>query len=226
MMLPMGDQKSDKTGPGTAQIIGATSVGMTATAVLSWLAWLLLDRPMDELAGWIEAGATVAAVGAAIIAGFYAARAYGLEHQREQRLEDANRSAQASQVVVWPTGPTYSFQDSENFLSTVSATLRNASDLPVTDVTVKFYLLLDDGSAQDGQYVASFTMPFVAPDRTEQIRLDLSSYSLGRTFVRHTTGVRLATELSFRDVSSTAWRRDIRGLLEIGEPAAVSRQAD
>jgi hypothetical protein len=215
MMLPMGESKRDETGPGTMFIAVSTVAGLMVTIVLSWVAWRALDRPIEELPGWIEAGATVAAVGAAIIAGFYAARAYGLEHQREQRWEDAERSAQASKVVAWPLGPSTVIQDSYVFISGLGAVVRNSSDLPVSDVTLTFYMVLDDGSAHDGVKICDWTMAFLPPETTQPVNVSLDQEARRRTALPRNATPRILLEMTFRDVATTAWRRDVRGKLEM-----------
>lgn len=132
-------------GWGPRKILLSALAGIAVTIGVSWLPWWLLDRPLEELPGWFESGATLVGVGAAIVAGFYAARAFLIEQRRERRWDDAQLSAQASLVAAWwGEGPELKRPEP----GTVHAAawglmgtpegiwLRNASEVPVTDVDV------------------------------------------------------------------------------------------
>lgn len=131
---------------GPRNILVTAAAGVALTIVISWLTWRRADRPASEFPAWLEAFATVFGVGAAIVAGFYAARAFALEFQRDSRWEESNRSAQASRVAAWPLKPIFEFTtqiDSDGFqVQTPVAVqgylvrLRNASDLPIAGVRI------------------------------------------------------------------------------------------
>lgn len=52
-------------------------------------------------AAWIDPGATVVAVGAAIYAGAYAKKTFGKEVERDDERDEARRRAQADKVAAW-----------------------------------------------------------------------------------------------------------------------------
>lgn len=205
--------RADHTGPGTRTIMITTLAVVIATLALSVLVWRLLDRPIGELPGWIEAGATVAAVGAAIVAGFYAARAYGLEHQRERRYEDTQLSAQASLIAAWPGGSGFAGQDGRTFFRQVQATLRNASDLPVTDVSVNFHMILGNDHPDDGRLIATYRAEHLPPDTLLPIILDLRSSQDTRVWVPTGKQPRVVVDVTFRDTATIEWHRTMKGEL-------------
>lgn len=174
----MGDQhgRTDTTGPGTLAIMIATLAGVVATVAISAFAWHFFDRPVAELPGWIEAGATAAAVGAAIVAGFYAARAYGLEHQRERRWEDTQRSAQASRVAAWPDHIVYRtepFRGDDGYISPKNVAIkgvvvhvRNASDLPIERVVVSILVVIPTSLFKTDDYASAVASHVRVPPET------------------------------------------------------------
>lgn len=96
----------------------------------------------DTLPGWIEALSTFAAFIAAVIAVAFAAGAFRLEVRRENRWHHDARRAQASLVAGWieeRTEVTESGRGSYRMgaeQQVMGLALRNASELPVTDVWV------------------------------------------------------------------------------------------
>lgn len=141
--MPEGD---DTTGPGTAEILLAALSVTLLTVGLSSTAWWIADQPAADWPAWIEAGATVAAVGAAIVAGLYAARAYGIEHRRDRRHDDEARVAQAQLVAGWwGEGPAPAGEPPEQLRRRAwglvnkppeGIFLRNASQVPVVEVDI------------------------------------------------------------------------------------------
>ena len=217
MMPAMGKTGTDTTGPGTLLIIGGALLGIAATSGLSVLAWWLLDRPVSEMAGWVEAGATVAAVGAAIVAGFYAARAYGLEHQREVRWETDVRAAQASRVAAWPIQLLFehaSRLDSDGFevevpvrIKNAVVNLRNASDMPITQtrIVVTAVVIHPDGSVEVLN-VVDVEHGSVEPETTEELIIPVSdpeSLAVLMTDVDR----ELQIYLQFTDIVGRSWAR-------------------
>ncbi|HEY4267282.1 MAG TPA: hypothetical protein VGM94_03725, partial [Galbitalea sp.] len=111
---------------------------------------LFLGADAGSIPDWVAAIATVAAFGAAIVAARYAAGAFNLERDREGELLRAKRTAQASLVAAWPdrfipnwqqqqSGPDIAYEG----ISGAVAMLRNASDVPVTNVHVDFTVVLN-----------------------------------------------------------------------------------
>lgn len=150
MITHVTNEPGRKTGPDAIAIgLAAISV-MLLTVGISTAAWRVSDRPAGEWPSWVSAGATVAAVGAAIVAGFYAARAFGLEFQRDRRWEEAQEKAQASLVAGWwgrgPEPKPAQPGTPQALLANVAVwsgagaprgiLLRNASEVPVTEVDI------------------------------------------------------------------------------------------
>lgn len=145
----MTDQpiREDPQGPDTVAILLTGLSVMLLTICVASTAWWIAGRPDSEWPAWVEAGATVAAVGAAIVAGFYAARAFRLEFTRERRWEEARVTAQASLVAAWwgvdpdpaePRPGTVGAKLAAVYGAPISRgiLLRNASEVPVTEVDV------------------------------------------------------------------------------------------
>lgn len=56
---------------------------------------------LDYFLPWLTAVSTFVGVGAAIVAGIYAARAFNRERARDEQREQEQRQAQASLVAAW-----------------------------------------------------------------------------------------------------------------------------
>jgi hypothetical protein len=105
----------------------------------------------DSFAAWLEAVSTLAAVLAAMYAGFYAANAWKLEVQREDRWVAQQRREQASRIAAWPGEPRAHFAGEQDELigesvsdgfEGLSVWLRNASDVPVTRISIDATLVV------------------------------------------------------------------------------------
>lgn len=126
-------------------LLGAAA-GVIATFGLALWTWRDSGEAASEFPQWLGAWATLFGVGAAIVAGFYAARAFRLESDRESRWEQTTRSAQASRVAAWPhelvhetkteTDPEGMSHDVKIGVRGVVVRVRNASDLPIAQVRV------------------------------------------------------------------------------------------
>lgn len=125
----------------------ALSVGATAVVVgIAVLGWRWADTDATELAQWLMAATSVVTLVAAVAAAVYAAGAFRLEGDREDRWNDAQRRAQAGLVAAWADEGVQSIvlKGQSNELTgevqgqvtgrQVLAQLRNASEIPVTDV--------------------------------------------------------------------------------------------
>lgn len=125
-------------------VIAATS-GIVAVAFLT--GWALGADP-GSYADWLAAFSTLAAFAAAGIAVYFAHQAYRLEERRDEARLQSEVSRQAELFAAWPGNHEHevtlrSFQGQERNWGTQvipSVYFRNASDLPVTDVsaTVSF----------------------------------------------------------------------------------------
>lgn len=212
----MPSMTDDTTGPGTATILLSAASVVLVTIGASSTAWWLADQPTSDWPAWIEAGATVAAVGAAIVAGFYAARAFGLERQRESRWEDGQRSAQASLVAAWPDGDPWVHEAGREFrIYGGAALMRNASPLPVSNLRIEFWLV-NMHDELPPTHLATTHLSYLPP-REEPVRIEVT---LGRPpkngiVVGEETSfsLQLALEVTFRDAAGVTWRRDLTGRL-------------
>ncbi|WP_158647828.1 hypothetical protein [Nocardioides houyundeii] len=199
---------------------------MALTSALSWGSWRVAGRPLSELPSWLEAWATLIGVGAAIVAGFYAARAFGLESQREHRWEEAQRASQAALIAAWPAGlslgtrssieDVYTEEDPEAIVG-ARALLRNASALPATEVEVDFWLVLMDETSvgRDRRLLGSERLAYLPPTQENlPVSLDLTAKPHGRTpsEVEHSE---LRVEVRFRDAAGQVWSRDAIGQLVV-----------
>lgn len=199
-------------GTSTTIVLAALSVVLLTTS-LSTTAWWIAGRPVSEWPAWMEAGATLAAVGAAIVAGFYAARAFRLEFQRERRWEETQRSAQASLVAAWPGGSGMSTENHQAYYNSLSATIRNASELPVTDVQLNFYMITDSRQEDDGALIAGYKTDYIPPSTAVPINITPLKPSEGGVVIAHEKRPKVMVELTFRDTSSVEWIRTVRNEL-------------
>jgi hypothetical protein len=198
----------------------------------------LAGAPSGSIPDWIEAIATVAAFAAAVFAARYAAGAFVLERERESQRLDAERRAQASLVAAWPAR-FIQYMDEQQAdlpkgLDTIAGAevlLRNASDLPVTNVHVDFWAVhayADEHGPADIRRLGGQTLA-VLPPATEPHRV-LWSTEGRQHFLPGVPTVgdprdfwpsepphdpaRLILDLTFRDSSGVLWRRDRVGRLQ------------
>lgn len=213
MMRPMTKTRADSTGPGTLEILlNATSV-VCLTIGLSTLGWWLMDRPTSEYPAWIEAGATLAAVGAAIVAGFYAARAFGLEQERDRSREEAHLADQAGQVAAWwgdgpipEPRPGLVHAHPWGILGPPSGVLlRNASAVPVT--AVKITVLRPDTQ----EVIERFELGVLGPTAEPIFRG--KPRDLWEAYRSIPDDVGPVVRIRFRDAAGIYWIRDEFGAL-------------
>lgn len=189
--------------------------GVVFTVGASIGAWWLLDRPRSELPSWIEAGATVVGVGAAIVAGFYAARAFLLEFERESRWEVSTRSAQASRVAAWPLELTFQHgvtDDSDGFEVPVAVDgaivrVRNASDLPIARarLVVGAMVVRGDGFSEELD-IGVVEYGHIDPESTIDVRVPaIEPESLGVLMTDSFRETRVF--LQFTDAVGRSWSR-------------------
>jgi hypothetical protein len=213
-------------GWGPRKILLSALAGVALTTVLSWGSWRLTGRPPSELPSWLEAWATLIGVGAAIVAGFYAARAFGLESQREQRWEGNQRASQAALIAAWPAGlslgtrpsidDVFTKEDPEEIVG-AHALLRNASPLPATEVEVDFWLVPMDGTSvgRDRRLLGSERLAYLPPTQ-DNLRVDLNlTAKPHRRTPSEIEQSELRVEVHFRDAAGQVWSRDAIGQLVV-----------
>src|SRR4051812_24844204 len=84
----------------------------------------------SDLPAWIEALSTLAAFLAASLAVYFAYQAFQLQSAQQQQLERYKRAGQAARVAAW-----FASDDEQH-----NVVVRNASDLPVTQVRVSVFV--------------------------------------------------------------------------------------
>lgn len=135
----------------TAVVVAA----MLAAFGLALLAVWLTDGNKADLAGWVEAIATLAALGGAVLAALLLAQAVRIELNREEQRLQHDRSSQAALVAAWPgriSENTGELDEVTGFvrrvgIDNVQVHLRNASAIPVTDVTIAVKVRIRHGDA-------------------------------------------------------------------------------
>jgi len=161
---------------------------------------------------------TLLLVAAAVVAGVFSFRLLRTERDRDDRAEIATRAAQASLIASWadceigheygkkPGAPT------THYLA-VFAVLRNASQLPVYDVSIDWKLFAV-GKAEPtlGRWWQNVVPPDATPSQCDpevEIRLPLLDPEDWRSQLD-----RVQTILEFRDAHGHWWRRGSDGRLE------------
>ena len=158
-----------------------------------------LPPDWGDIPTWIAA---VAAIGAGVIA--YRVYAESVEERR---------SAQASKIAAWYGYKTESVIDTSRVQPIHvekpiwGAFLRNASDLPVYDVTVDFYSPDSDDSAHT---IHKRTLPpSDAPIHVKIDNIALRLYSDDPKMDRYHR-----VEIEFTDTQGIRWHRDVKGRLK------------
>jgi hypothetical protein len=77
------------------------AVALAVVSTFGIVGWHWSDGTRGDLATWLGASATLAAVVAAAIAAVFAAEAFGLERRRDIEREREAFAAQAQQIAVW-----------------------------------------------------------------------------------------------------------------------------
>lgn len=176
---------------------------------------------------WLAALATLAAFGAAVIAGWYAHRALLVEQARDGRREEDDRERarrdlrqQAEKVAAW-SGP-LSTSKSNGVVDRVNLDLaiRNASDLPITEVLIQLTARLapSTGNPRDASLMTLDSLrrhlvpPAVAAQELTAPRAlrDLVGDVLNQNPTHTLT---ILVELQFTDAANRRWIRRSDGTL-------------
>jgi hypothetical protein len=200
----------------------ATAAGLGALILLvvfAGIGWCWSGGGRGDLAGWVEAVATGLALIAASVAAVFAAGAFTLEREREDRWFDSQRSAQASLVACWWGTRTHDIKgpggDVMAQAEVSGVWVRNASDLPIT--RVEFSVFSDD------ELIGSWSHPRPVPPTVEPWFLpapNALASELRSRVVSNPEGTVLQTvpdvtvTMRFRDSAGTWWRRTRLGALE------------
>lgn len=155
--------KVEQLHPRTEMLVVMCLLGLAAVVIIAVIGWDWAgdDEVRTELAGWLVATGTIATVVAAVAAAVFAAGAFRLESDRQDQLRLDRRKHQAERVAAWfdwawTERPESAYARATRVRRPV-VRMRNASDLPVTDVHVTVRLA--------GQTLGRMTHPLVPPDQ-------------------------------------------------------------
>lgn len=166
---------------------------------------------------WLAAFATLAAFGAAGVAGWYAHRALLVEQARDKARDDQQARAQAELVAAWvDTGPIYGASDAGNAIGGLQVTsvwimVRNASQLPVTNVDVALFHHLTD--RLEPQLVGRRQIQLLAPEHAPVVAM--GGNELAPMAVPPDTERGARVMLTFTDAGGRTWVRSTDGALRL-----------
>lgn len=182
---------------------------------------LIFGKPWHLPPNWGDIPTWLATT-AATAAGIVAYRVYQIEAHRDRLSEKERRSAQAAKVAAWygsrQRDVTLGIGDSVQTHTVPQpvwgAFLRNASDLPVSDVTVKFYFpaLGADDSAETWN-IHTITMQVLPPNDTP-IHREIDEIALRAYSEDPKMDAFHRVEIEFTDTQGVRWHRDIKGRLK------------
>jgi hypothetical protein len=165
----------------------------------------------DGAPNWLTAIATWGALVAAVFAGVTAKRLYDADRERDLKAAVAERSRQASQVVGWASWTNYSrvaLKLPEGGTSRVNLAVRNASGVPVYDVSVDYWCR--------GEHLGGQTFSVLSPTGEDPHHREIKAAGVGALVAKPRDpdarlDIRVAIE--FTDALGVRWRRDPAGRL-------------
>jgi len=182
-----------------------------------------------DVATWLTAVATVAAVIAAVLAGRWARDIVEIERKRDERHEAETRALQASQVAAWAEPAVVKPERKDGAGSawmytnvSVNGLIANRSSQPIYKVQLEWF---------KGDVLILTTMrPVVAPSEVAVCKLepervldvaDVPEEQAGHTLFSYVSAVelselavsRLLLAVRFTDSANRAWHRDRHGTL-------------
>ena len=179
------------------------------------------------VASWVEAIATVLALGAAGVASVFAWRAYHLEVERNDQYSRERARAQAERFSGWCGQADIEVRLSSGTVFSAGMTdailLRNASDLPLYRVHVTLRTL--DGSNMGTHEVGTVppdnepTIVQLTPEMRESVDEARQEYEAtyadrAASSIVIPSAFALEVELIFTDAAKVAWRRTADGALD------------
>ncbi|MCK5928520.1 MAG: hypothetical protein KAG80_10035 [Nocardioides sp.] len=189
---------------------------MVALLILgpSVAAALALDLDEGSIAEWVAAVATVAAVIAAVYAGLAAKAALNIELKREGDRLTRDRQDQAARVAAWASSRIVQPEIRHEGRpwrdpaprTEHGAMMRNASDVPVTDVVLHY--VVADGMNTESR--VGLLPPAEAPKFHIIEGNDNEWWDVAEAFE---LGSGVGVEVSFRDARGQAWTRSVDGQL-------------
>jgi hypothetical protein len=190
------------------------------------LAAMIFGEPWHLPPAWGDIPTWLATI-AASTAGVVAYRVYRIEAGRDQLAADERRKAQAGKVAAWYgnrqdgtrlEGGAVQPQQVPNLVW--GAYVRNASDLPVTDVTVSFYTppsaadnsTTPEGDSAEGWQIHTIHKVALPPsDNPVHLAIDETALRAYSGDPRNDAFHRV--EIEFTDTLGTRWHRNSKGRL-------------
>jgi hypothetical protein len=197
------------------------SLGLVCAIAGALIAAFVIGKPWHLPPDWGDIPTWLATI-AATAAGVVAYRVYRIEARRDQVSDQERRSMQAGKVAAWYGSREQKVtQRMPNSVQTYilpepvwGAFLRNASDLPVSDVVVRFHLPSSPASDATGNGNMHTIVKMVLPPNDAPIHLPIDEAAL-RIFsddVREDAFHRV--EIDFTDAQGFRWHRNIKGQLK------------
>lgn len=162
---------------------------LAAIAVIGlfWAAvWIadLFGAEAGTTPDWVAAIATLAAFGAAVVAGWYAHRALRVEQDRDRVRDEVARSAQAAEVAAWGELGLF-YEDAPQAFSlgaetrtlrpwdpvSLEVTVRNGSRLPVHNLWVQVYIAPKASRHPTWELVSDYYVGTVPPETDVEVDL-------------------------------------------------------
>jgi len=186
--------------------------------------------PTASVPEWIEALATLAAFMAAVVAASYAARVYLIERDRDDRWEAQQIRSQALLVAAWASSsqPEMVFDRRPsgvaqlwNGVGGCRVLLRNASDVPVTRVTVTVEIVvLNDPAKPEERHFLVGHQERLLPPAVDPVPINLVALEGDKVDVTSRGLVAFndanywaEVDLHFIDAGGRGWHRTPRGEL-------------
>lgn len=202
------------------RVWAAVSLGLASLMVVGGLTvwgWNWADTTRTELAQWIMAATSIATLVAAVIAAVFAAGAFRLESDREDRWNDTQRRVQASVVAAWADG----IQMASGNIGPLSVLVRvrNASDVPITSVVITVLMrTLGPSGAEHGSHVFGATSKRLIPPNAQEHTISIDAQPFVNTRDLLPEGVpslefQPYVSIEFTDSAGIRWLRTHHGLL-------------
>ena len=180
-------------------------------------AMLIFGKPWHLPPAWGDIPTWIATI-AATVAGTIAYRVYRIEARRDQISDEERRGAQASKIAAWYGYRTESVIDTSRVQAINvekpiwGAYLRNASDLPVYDLTVRFYFPGTSESAGEGD-IYTVNKGVLPPSSTPiLVEYDVTARRIYSSDPK--TDAFHRVEIEFTDTQGIRWHRDVKGRLK------------
>lgn len=192
--------------------------GGAVTFSVAMVGWRWAGSERADFAQWLMAGAAVATLLAAIGAAVFAAGAFSLESDRENRFQDSQRRFQAERVAAWHGHEEPARDPHLKSLRPPTphdvVRMRNASDLPVTHVTCVLKLATTKVGTVNLTILPPSDTPMVVPLNS---RLTRKLHDVTLQFrAAHASGTPIPAptiDIEFTDAAGRRWSRAFSGTL-------------